>query len=139
MRYILERMDEQAIDHLLHAVGSSSRLSQDFLNAKRWNHLPAGWARDSMSGSFLVSIPTFIRDESGDRLYCFCFEGVPYQLTLLGFMGWDAQLTDAISLNEPSATAFHAALKEAFSVHKECVSVRDGKLVALGEAVIPQF
>lgn len=139
MGCILEGIDSQAIDRILLAVKESGQLTQDFVNASRWDGFPAGFASDAESGAFLISVPTFIRDESGNRPYCFYFEGKPYGFTLLGFMGWDAQLAGELRPDETSFDEFHAALREAFAVHKECVGIRDGQLVALGEAVVPHF
>jgi hypothetical protein len=137
MNYVLEKLDDVSVDYLMRSTSESKKLFRVFTDAKRRGWLPPGWARDLVADSFLISLPSLVREESGERCYCFYWEGLPYEVRFPSLFGSDAQLIAPASQVSVISEKLNEALRAAFAVHKEGITVKDGQLMAIGEAVVP--
>ncbi len=137
MAYELAKLDDAAADHLMRSVREFEEVFRDFADAKSRGWLPSGWARDPVADSFLISLPCFLGCVSWERCYCFYFEGAPYKVRFLTPFGCDAQLIAPGGHMPVMPHKINEVLTAAFAVHEQGITVKDGRLMAIGGAVVP--
>jgi hypothetical protein len=141
MAYKLAALSEEDIGKVLEDARGNDRLMMEISCAHRNQNLPKAWACTEDKSSYLLAIPTIMREDWERRPYCFLFEGLLRSFAFVKFFGPTAEFTDQRDVADIAyMSRLNQALREVFAIHKEYLSLdKDGGIAAKGDDAPPQF